>query len=46
MKEIKLAADCKYGYKDCYVVDMQQNECLYLTEETYKTILTDCLNEE
>lgn len=38
MKDVKFAIDCPYGYKDCYVVDEQQNECLYLTKETYAKI--------
>lgn len=38
MRDVKSAVDCPYGYKDCYIVDAQQNECLYLTKETYEKI--------
>ena len=46
MRDVKFAIDGAYGNKNCYVVDMQQNECLYLTKETYEKIRSDCLSRQ
>lgn len=32
-REVRSARNSKYGYRNCYVIDSQHNECLYLTDE-------------
>lgn len=36
MKQVLSARTSKYGYKNCYVVDGQHNEYLYLTDEALR----------
>lgn len=32
MKHVRSARECPYGYKNCYVIDEQYNEYLYLVD--------------
>lgn len=32
-RQVRSARSSKYGYRNCYVVDQEKNECLYLTDE-------------